>query len=333
MKKLTSCSRRAMIGQMAAAAFLSAHEAAANPISHFAPRSPPLPLERLDSTNTKNRRLQSPKRSPDFSENTSHRIHGLRLLTSVSLKKMQDFYCQTLGLDLVSARDDELVIRVGGTSITFVPATATQLADNGGRIFEGQADSGEPFYHFAFNIAENKIMAARQWQLQRTPLVPTPVHLRDPAFPDDIRHFNNWNAHSIFFFDPAYNIVEYIARHDLKNTASDADNFGPNDLMYCSEIGFIVEAANREQIARQVGKQCGLQEYPKGSEPWAMGDERGLLLILGNLGVIWGENTQTPVRWGTWPTEATIVGPAANEKIFSGKPYLIHSHHPTRSQS
>jgi hypothetical protein len=264
---------------------------------------------------------------PQSTGEPDHLIRGLRLLTAVPLDRMQEFYCQTIELELVSPTEAGLTVRAGGTSITFVPTAPEHLTSPGGRINEGGvgSGSGEPFYHFAFNIPENRILAARRWQLERTALVPTPENLRDPAYPDDVRHFANWNAHSVFFFDPAYNVVEYIARHDLDNAAEDSESFGPEDLLYCSEIGFLVAPDDREEIAGRVARQIGLNEYPRGNSPWAMGDERGLLLVLGNLGGIWGENTDTPVRWGDWPTEATIAGPASAYDTFDGKPYRLHS--------
>ncbi len=309
-----SITRRTMLGQVAAAAALvHAHDALA-----------------LVSTECHHSHSR-PDRKPAPTGEADHLIRGLRLLTAVPLDKMREFYCQTLGLELVSATEAELTVRAGGTSIIFVPAAPEHLNSPGGLINEGGVGSGEPFYHFAFNIPENKILAARRWQQERTPLVPTPPNLRDPAFPDDVRHFANWNAHSVFFFDPAFNVVEYIARHDLDNAAEDAGSFGPADLHYCSEIGFLVAPDDREEVAGRVARQIGLSEYPPGTTPWAMGDERGLLLILGNLGGVWGENTDTPVRWGVWPTEATIAGPASADDTFDGKPYRIHSWQPPES--
>lgn len=279
------------------------------------------------------RTRSTPLRQPAHAGEPEHLIRGLRLLTAVPLEKMREFYCQSLGLELIAFSEGELTVRAGGTTISFVPATPDQLNSPGGLIDAAGIESNEPFYHFAFNIPENKIRAARGWQLERTPLVPTPANLRDPAYPDDVRHFANWNAHSVFFFDPAYNIVEYIARHDLGNAAGDAESFGPSDLLYCSEIGFVVAPDDREEIAGRVAKQIGLSEYPRGNTPWAMGDERGLLLVLGNLGGFWGENTDTPVRWGVWPTEATINGPASADDTFDGKPYRVHAWQPPDTET
>ena len=40
-------------------------------------------------------------------------------------------------------------------------------------------------------------------------------------YEDDIANFVNWHAKSVYFFDPAGNIVELIARFDLDNKTSE----------------------------------------------------------------------------------------------------------------
>src|SRR5262249_54529847 len=130
--------------------------------------------------------------APDEHKSIGPRILTLTLLTSVPLTKMKAFYHQTLGLSVVDEKPDRLTFCAGETRLTFAKAGV---------------DDGNPFYHFAFNIPENKVLAARTWQRERTPLLPIPPRLRDPAYPDDVVDYRHWNAHSIFFFDPASNVV------------------------------------------------------------------------------------------------------------------------------
>ncbi|HXV78095.1 MAG TPA: hypothetical protein VD788_17425, partial [Candidatus Polarisedimenticolaceae bacterium] len=60
------------------------------------------------------------------------------------------------------------------------------------------------------------------------------------------------------------------------------------------------------------------------SDPrWAMGDERGLILLLARKGDLWGEQTDTPVRWGVFPTDATVRGPKPGVLEFAGHPYRL----------
>ncbi len=54
-----------------------------------------------------------------------------------------------------------------------------------------------------------------------------------------------------------------------------------------------------------------------------MGDERGLLLCLERKGQTWGEQTSTPVKWGVFPTQATIRGGRNGRHNLEGFPYQI----------
>ncbi len=232
-------------------------------------------------------------------------ISALRLFTAAPLEEMKRFYHDLLGLAVTSQSAEELTIQAGLTSITFVPAPP---------------ELGGPFYHFAFNIPHNKLLAARTWQLERTELVNWPANKSDPAYPNDVRHFRSWNAHSLFFWDPANNVVEYIARHDLNNDAPDPGDFSTADILYASEIAFVVDDQNAQ--ARKLNKALGLPVYPKGqSFWWAMGDERGLLLCIPKR--TWGTDPNKQVRFDVFPTHATIQGVEAERYTFDGLPYEI----------
>ncbi len=232
-------------------------------------------------------------------------IQSLRLLTAAPFAKMKEYYHGLLGFPVLAEERAVITFGAGLTPITFVKATPEQ---------------GRPFYHFAFNIPENKLLAARKWQLQRTGLIVTPPRQRDPKFPDDVRHFRNWNAHSVFFWDPADNLLEYIARHDLKNTASDPEMFSTRDILYASEIGFIVD--DQPATATTLNKHLGLQVYPQGSSFWwAMGDELGLLLCIPRRK--WGTPPDKVKTFGVYPTQATIRGQKKTRYTIPNYPYDI----------
>jgi catechol 2,3-dioxygenase-like lactoylglutathione lyase family enzyme len=210
-------------------------------------------------TASENPASTSPSAEPD---EPGPRILGLELLTAASLDEMKAFYQRSLGLPVLEDRPDRLTVAAGATTIAFVPA---------------RPDGGRPFYHFAFNIPENKVRAARAWQLERSPLLPIPARLRDPEYPDDVVDYSHWNAHSLFFFDPAGNVVEYIARHDLGNAA--AGPFTSRDILYASEIGLIVDDV--PATAATLRGVVGVDQYRGGSDQFtALGDERGLLLVM-----------------------------------------------------
>ncbi len=230
-------------------------------------------------------------------------IKNIRLLTSISLNIMKEFYVDTLGLTVQSEKNSEVTFIAGASTITFVKI---------------DAKLGDPWYHFAFNIPENKLLKARAWQLERTPIIPTPKRARDPKFPDDVRHFRNWNAHSVFFWDPAGNLLEYIARHDLKN--GNKGTFTSKDILNVSEIAFVVD--DQHQESKDIHNNLQLDVYPKNNSFWwAMGDENGLLLCIPKR--IWGENTNNPKRFDVFSTEATIYGKVNKGYKFSNFPYQI----------
>jgi hypothetical protein len=230
-----------------------------------------------------------------------HRLLSLDLVTEASFEEMQEFYGGLLGLS-TEARDDVLTIRGGLTRITFRKAEAPFLA---------------PFYHFAFNIPENKLLAARAWQLERTPLVPPGENLRDPSFPADVVHFRTWDAHSVFFWDPAGNFVEYIARHTLDNAAPGP--FTTQDILYASEIAFV---SNDVEATVQTFRQAlALPQYFGGSDQFrALGDEHGLLLVF-KKGRLMGFETGRPIPIA--PVHARIHGGPSPDFEAEGYPFRV----------
>ncbi|MEM1295547.1 MAG: glyoxalase/bleomycin resistance/dioxygenase family protein [Verrucomicrobiota bacterium] len=175
-------------------------------------------------------------------------------MKSARLEALQQFYEKKLGLP-VRADGDELTVEAGTTRLIF---SSTETSEN------------EPFYHYAFNIPENKIEVAREWQKKRTPL------LRRGN--SEVIHFGSINAHSVYFNDPAGNIVEYIARHDLKNSAG--GGFDPEDILYASEIGLVVDDV--PQVEKEVKDSLGLK-YQRGYRSQSfrsVGDDHALLILV-----------------------------------------------------
>lgn len=215
------------------------------------------------------------------------RILHLDLVTATPIAELKKFYTSVLELPLIADHADRFMIRAGETTINF-----SQV----------KGDGAAPFYHFAFNIPENKIVKAREWQLKRTTLSATPSHMVDLGFPKDVRHFQNWNAHSIFFWDPAGNLVEYIARHDLENGAD--GEFNSRDLLCASEIAFIVNDA--DVIADELKSSFDLSQYKGGDANFrAIGDENGLLLVI-KKGRVWEGHTDISRTPDTIKTAVTI---------------------------
>ncbi|MGH7601556.1 MAG: VOC family protein [bacterium] len=247
--------------------------------------------------------LSSPQNATRIATNDAPRLLRLRLLTAAPLAKMKSFYHDLLGLPLIEEKTEEFTFAGGQTAVTFAQA---------------QPEHGKPFYHVAFNIPENKIRGAHDWQKPRTPLDRLNASLRDPEMPEDVVHFRHWNAHSIFFWDPAGNLIEYIARHDLQNGA--AGSFSIKDILYASEIGFISEDVTN--TALEMKKALQLEQYRGGDGNFrALGDEHGLLLVIIR-GRRWGYEEKAPPT-SIFPTVAEIRGTKPTQFAVAGHPYEI----------
>ena len=233
-----------------------------------------------------------------------HRLLELQLMSGAPLPAMADFYGRQLGLRLSHPDARTLAVEAGGTRLRFTH----------------QPSAPRPFYHFAFNIPENKIGLACEWQRKRSALLPIPIALRDPALPPEVVHYRHWNAHSVFFFDPAGNVVEYIARHDLRNPAPGA--FESSDILYASEIAFVVDDV--ERAVPVLAGLSGLSAYGAPSDAFAaLGDERGLLLIMKRGRVI---SFEDPLKKAVdvFATAVVLEGiQGGGHRPFEAFPYVI----------
>ena len=89
------------------------------------------------------------------------RLLSLELQSGAPMSAMKAFYGKTLDLRIMDERPDRFSVEAGETRMTFVNSTDT-------------VDGRPPFYHFAFNIPENKILKALEWQQARTPIAVHP---------------------------------------------------------------------------------------------------------------------------------------------------------------
>jgi catechol-2,3-dioxygenase len=180
-------------------------------------------------------------------------------------------------------------------------------------------DGRPPFYHFAFNIPENKILKALEWQKARTPMLYIPESNRATGYPPEVVDYSHWNAHSVFFLDPAGNVVEYIARHDLKN--GDSSPFSWGDILYASEIGLIVNDV--AATAAMLTDVTGVSQYKGGNDQFmAMGDEYGLLLVMKRGRVVdFTSNPHNGVR--VYRTAVAVRGPKTTRYEFADYPYQL----------
>lgn len=237
-------------------------------------------------------------KAPTYNGPENPRILRLNLKSASPLSELQRFYQDLLGLEVSEQGPGRLTVTAGRTPITFTAATP---------------EEGDPTYHFAFNIPENKIYRAREWQLDRSPVLRrTPDAFSHPDY-DDVTDFWHWNAHSIFFEDPAGNLLEYIARHDLDNASSGP--FTSEDILYVSEIGFV--AQDVPAFGEDLQEGTGLDLYFAGGDSFrAFGDPNGLLLVLQEGVQRWDRQRS----WAVYPTAATIRDGKGGDR-FTAAPY------------
>ena len=219
-------------------------------------------------------------------------ITRVELLAS-NLSLQEEFYENIL--ELATKRSSiGLEVKAGKTDLLFIQAPAD---------FDGA-------YHFAFNIPENHFDAAKSWISARIPL------LREESGKDEF-HSESWNSDSVYFKDAAENVLEFIARHNLKN-AVEAD-FDGKQILNISEIGLPSEDVIG--FANELGVKLGLPVFNQ--EPnetfTPLGDDNGLF-ILPIKNRIWIPNSGVPARL----LPVKVTGHANGRKWeVSGMPYKI----------
>ena len=169
-----------------------------------------------------------------------------------------DFYEKVLELP-VKRKAGETEILMGSSRIVFRQSTSVK----------------DPFYHFAINIPANKIEEAKKWLTAKLAL----LWMED--YKSDIANFTNWRAKSIYFFDVAGNIVELIARFELKN--ENTQPFSSAQLLSVSEIGVVYPMEDIEKNTKAIMRRNGLGYFsrqPPFPQFKAVGDDEGLFIIV-----------------------------------------------------
>ncbi len=221
------------------------------------------------------------------------RIIQLHLLTA-DLVVQRDFYTQVLGLVPVEEAG-ALALQAGSTRLVFRPTRPTEQA----------------VYHFAFDIPQNCFQEAKALIAGRVPL------LRDASGADAFSS-ENWNSDSVYFRDPAGNILEFIARHGLAN---DSDQpFTERSILSVSEIGLATDNVVDTVSLLQAELGAGIYDGA-GSETFtAVGDEHGLLIVV-KRGRIWFPDTGQAAELA--PMLAGVSEGAGRRHSVFGPPYQV----------
>lgn len=173
--------------------------------------------------------------------------------------KLLPFYRDGLRFPVVSASEEELIVEAGATRLRFArwkPSSSSAMASI-------------PYYHFAFNIPENKLGEAKRWVESFAELG------REGG--KDISRSDAWNSDSVYFLDPGGNILELIARHTMDNAIDRP--FDPElDVQRISEIG--LPTAN-VPYAVDLLEDLGMKSYQGRNDDFnPVGDEAGMFIVV-----------------------------------------------------
>lgn len=221
------------------------------------------------------------------------------VLQASDLARLRDFYCRVLGLPEVPGPGDTLALQAGRSRLCF------QQAD---RTWQG-------YYHFAFDVPENQLAAAKAWLAGRVPLI------ADKTGADQF-HFDSWNSDSVYFYDPAGNILEFIARHNAPTQATGP--FGASAIVAVSEIG--VACDDVPALVQRLRNELGVAVYADGAGAQfaPVGDEEGLLIVV-TQGRIWFPDTGKPAVYA--PLRLRLLAEPRREYTLTGPPYDISPAH------
>lgn len=134
-----------------------------------------------------------------------------------NLKQMMAFYGEKLGFHILEKSPKGFQIAVGNSILAF-ELVSTKVQKQ---------------YHFAFNIPSNLFEDAKVWIQKK--YIPLLTHQgKDEVF------FQNINAHSLYFYDPEENVVEFIARHDV-NPIVEVDKFSVQTIIDIGEMNLTTD--------------------------------------------------------------------------------------------
>jgi catechol 2,3-dioxygenase-like lactoylglutathione lyase family enzyme len=181
------------------------------------------------------------------------KITALTLYTNKHAEQ-KDFYSKTLGFAVLSEDVNEFTIQVGDSKLTF-------------------RHSDEDFkYHYCFLIPSNLLNEGAEWLKQRL----DPIKIEDDRI---IQPLESWNASSVYFYDGAGNLAEFIVRYDLEN--EDSGLFDVSKILCVNEIG--MPSGNIQELNSQLEREIHSPFWKGNCERFGTnGSQDGLFLLVNN---------------------------------------------------
>lgn len=210
------------------------------------------------------------------------------VLETAAFNQLFEFYHLHLGFPLVNKNENQFAIKIGTSNL----------------MFKEGVENSNPFYHFAINIPENRINEALNW-LKKKNKITTERGL-------EIIHFESWDAHAIYFNDPAGNIVEIIARHQIPTSVIEGD-FSIQEFQRIDEIG--LPAVDVYETVEILKKELSLEDWKETSDTFAtVGDVNGLFIVVKDKRMWYMSDNQQAIPY---PIQVTILGDQDARVSFS----------------
>lgn len=175
------------------------------------------------------------------------------ILETNSISRTRLFYHRTLEMDILDEGEDYISFKAGRTKLSF-----------------REQKNDKPFYHFAFNITNNRFSESFEWIGRKLDILP----VNEEMF---IAAYDNWNAQAFYFLDNNGSILEFIVRFDLPYYAPAGNTSFIEEV---SEIGIVTrDAAETAALLHEEFRVPYFDKGPRLPDFVALGDDRGLLLV------------------------------------------------------
>ncbi len=186
------------------------------------------------------------------------KINHLELHCS-HLEEQRHFYTHNFEFVQVASGADFFTLQMGSSRLTFVED----------RLIK-------PYYHFALNIPPHCAEAALEWAQKKVEIL--------TGNDDEIVKFSKWKAQSIYFLDPAGNVVELIARERFgQETGTFREE---SSILNISEVGLPVFAVNA--AFKSLHKETTTPKFDcRDSVFCAAGNDEGLFIIVDKAEKAW----------------------------------------------
>lgn len=183
------------------------------------------------------------------------------ILYTQNLDAQIEFYSNVLEFELLHKSKTGCSFTLGNSILSF-------------KIHENAAP-----YHFAFNIYSNMEREAFSWLKERVDIL--------PFNGEEIVNFESWNAKALYFYDSDMNIVEFIARKNLKKNSNLP--FSSHSILNISEIG--IPSSTMRKTYNEINILRPIKLYSGDFDRFgALGNEEGMFILANPIRKKWFPN-------------------------------------------